>query len=83
MDAWLRAVKDTVFHSYDGDVCKTDVTERGQKNMRFFCDKLYPLRKKSNKMRRWIIDYAKAMPDGDICTLEWLLDAIGKQTDQD
>ena len=84
MDAWLRAVKDIVFHSHDCDVCKIDNTEKGQNNMRFFRDEVYHLMKKSGKMRRWIVDYEKAMPNNsEINTLDWLLNSMQKQIDLD
>ena len=39
--------------------------------------------KKSGRMKRLIVDYGKALPDGGICTLNWLLKATQKQIDQD
>ena len=85
MDSWLRAVKDIIYHSHDCAAFKIDSTEKGQDNMRFFRDKVYKLMKQSNKMKRWIVDYEKALPTNDpqVNTLEWLLSAMQKQIDLD
>ena len=44
MDAWLRAVKDIIFHSHDIEAFKIDNSDKGQDSMRFFRDKVYKLR---------------------------------------